>query len=189
MKILNRLFLVTGIVGFFMGCETTVQEISELAQQEDSLSVELATDVAVTYTDSGLLKAKIYAPLMRHYPDASSPYMEMDSGVNAEFFTKDGLKQSWLSAGYAISYEKTNVIILRKDVVVSTIKDEVISSEELIWDQKKKKIRSNKDVKIRIKDEKILYGKGFESNEDFSWYRIVNLKGIIRLGDESKEDR
>jgi hypothetical protein len=62
-------------------------------------------------------------------------------------------------------------------------KGERLNTEEIIWDEQKKKIYSDKYVTIHTKDE-ILFGYGFESNEDFSKYKIFKLSGTIRMEDK-----
>jgi hypothetical protein len=57
------------------------------------------------------------------------------------------------------------------------------SCEHLIWDRAENKIYSNEFVKITTDDE-IIMGEGFESNEQFTKYRILKPKGTITKEDE-----
>jgi hypothetical protein len=53
---------------FLVSCDKsgqTVQELSKLNKQRDSLTVEVANDVKIIYTDDAILRAKIAAPVMK----------------------------------------------------------------------------------------------------------------------------
>ena len=63
-------------------------------------------------------------------------------------------------------------------MVAININHDTLNTEMLVWDELKKKIYSNKAVRIKKKDETI-YGDGFESNEDFTQYKIFHITGII----------
>ena len=62
------------------------------------------------------------------------------------------------------------------NVCLSNIKDEFLYAEELYWNQKTKKVYSEKFVKIETPDE-VIYGEGFESDEEFTSYVIKKIKG------------
>ena len=66
-------------------------------------------------------------------------------------------------------------------------KNETLNAEELIWDEKNGKIYSDKFVKITTADE-IIYGEGFEANEDFTNYKIKNIKGTINITNPDSSD-
>ena len=59
-------------------------------------------------------------------------------------------------------------------------KGETLNTEHLIWDKKKSLIRTEGFVKIHTKDE-IIYGDGFESNDDFTEYTITNIHGMVNV--------
>ena len=68
----------------------------------------------------------------------------------------------------------------RKNVEVINEKGDKLNTEHLTYDMADGKLRSDEFVKITTADE-IIYGTGLEANEDFSRYRIFNIKGIINL--------
>lgn len=148
--------------------------------------METATDVTIRYTDSARLKAIITAPLMERYPDADKPYLEMTKGLNAEFYNKNGQVVNWLRANYGVHYEKDKTIELRDKVQVRNKYDEQLESEELYWDQATKRIHTDKFVKIKRQDE-LIYGEGFESNETFTKYKIIKPSGRVKLKEVESE--
>ena len=179
------------IAAFFISCNSkySSEELLNLNALKDSLSVEVAENVKIIYSDSAILRAKVFAPLMKRFPTAADPYLEMPSGVKANFFDGNGDIQSSLTANYAINYESKDIIIIRDSVRVINIHDEEIKTDELNWLKKERRIYSDKPVRIRIRDEKILIGEGFESNETFTKYSITKLTGTIKLTDKENHEQ
>ncbi len=141
--------------------------------------VESARNIKILYSDSGDVKVEVTAPLLERY-EAERPYTEMTKGVKAIFYD-DGMNvTSRLQADYAIRYDRELKMEARKNVLVVNEKGDQLNTEHLIWDERTQKLTSDEFVKITTKDE-IIYGNGFEANQDFSRYRIFNIKGIISV--------
>lgn len=185
-KSINYLKAVIVITAFFVACKPshTADELTTANREKDSLSVEVATDVKIIYTDSAILRAKIFAPVMKRFPDKTNPYLEMPNGIKANFYNEYGEIQSSLSAQYAINYEKKDIIEIRDSVRVINKNDEEIKSDELIWDKKSRMVYSDKPVRVRIRDEKIIMAEGFESDETFIRYKFKKVTGIVYLDEE-----
>ena len=62
-------------------------------------------------------------------------------------------------------------------------RNEKINTELMYWDMKKELVYSDKYVRITTEDE-ILTGDGFESNQDFSEWKILKPAGVISIKDE-----
>ena len=58
-------------------------------------------------------------------------------------------------------------------------KGDKLNTEHLTWDGKSRKVYTNAFVRITTPD-KVMTGTGLESDETFSKYKILNVKGIIR---------
>jgi hypothetical protein len=69
---------------------------------------------------------------------------------------------------------------VKKNVVVVNEKGEQLNTEHLVWDEKKAKLLSDEFVKITTKEE-VIFGTGLEANEDFTKYKIFNIKGTLSL--------
>jgi len=163
-------------------CENDMSVVKKIASPKEA-SKETGKDVVSLYSDFGKVKAKLIAPVMNHVDDEKNPYTELPSGLHLFFYT-DSLKvQSELTAGYGISYDKSDEMIARNNVVVTNIYGDKLESEELVWSQKTEKISSEKFVKITTKDE-IIFGDGFESNDDLSNYKIKKIRGTLQVHDD-----
>jgi len=60
-----------------------------------------------------------------------------------------------------------------------------LESEELVWDQRRKKIYSESKIKFTTPTQ-ILFGAGFESDENFSDYEIFKGSGNFEIDEGIK---
>jgi LPS export ABC transporter protein LptC len=114
---------------------------------------------------------------------AKPPFVDMRKGLKVEFFDDSTHVESTLTALYARWYEGKGNVLIRDSVVVVNKKGETLRTEELIWNQNVKMFYTEKFVRINTPDQ-VMYGDGLEANEDFSWYRIKNPKGVVRVNKE-----
>lgn len=169
------LFLVTF---FLVSCENDIDEVNTVTARSN-YPVESGKDMEVIYSDSGHIKVKLNAPVMMRYT-GENPYMEMPQGVKVLFYGDSMNVNSHLSANYAISREKDEIMEAKSNVVVVNEKGEQLNTEHLIWDKKQSKIFTKEFVKITTAEE-IIYGNGLESNQSFTKYKIKDIKGTINL--------
>ncbi|MEY4594078.1 MAG: hypothetical protein RIQ47_488 [Bacteroidota bacterium] len=162
-------------------CENDLDKV-KLYEKGTAGPVESAKNIKILYSDSGAVKVEITAPVLDRY-DSERPYTEMPKGVKAIFYNDRMEVTSRLSANYAIRYDRDLKLEARKNVVVVNERGEQLTTEHLIWDERRQMLNSDEFVKITTKDE-IIYGNGFEANQDFSQYRIFNIKGIISVNAE-----
>lgn len=176
----HKLFTSVIIIILFASCKNENEKLNKISKMKLEPGVEKATEVMINYTDSGLLKAKIYSTVIEHYTGKTEPYSEMKKGVKAFFYNKNGKIESSLTSEYAISYENKKIVIIKNNVRVLNIRGEELETEKLTWNQQTEKIYTDKFVKIKTPDE-ILYGDGLESNQNFTRYRIKKLRGRITV--------
>lgn len=179
-----RAILLPCLLGLLLSaCENDLEKV-KLYEKPGKGPVESAKDIRLLYSDSGMVKVEVKAPLLERY-EAENPYTEMTKGVNASFFDDSMKVTSRLRADYAIRYDRELRMEARKNVVVVNSKGERLDTEHLIWDERRQKLKSEVFVKITT-DEEVIYGNGFEANQDFSQYRIFNIKGIISVKSEDR---
>jgi LPS export ABC transporter protein LptC len=124
------------------------------------------------------------APVMEEF-GGINPYEEMPKGVKVEFYDDQKTVNSSLTSNYAINRKREQIMEAKNDVVVVNVKGERLNTEHLIWDGKKRRIRTEAFVTITTKDQ-VITGTGLESDELFQEYEIKNISGIITLKDEVK---
>jgi len=178
----SALLISAGFVfALLSSCEKKdVKEINRLSRMEDTLDVEWAEGVELSYSDSGVLRARIFSKVMQHFK-APEPKTEMRDGLSGYFY-QDGEIESSLFANYGVSYDEKKLMEARENVMVKNKKGEELSTEKLFWDQNTQRIYTDAFVKIK-RDDQILFGNGFESNETFTKYRILQLTGTVNVKD------
>ncbi len=84
-----------------------------------------------------------------------------------------------LRANYAITWNSRKLMEARNDVVIIS-KDEIINTEHIVWDQRRRVIFSDVFVKRTNKDG-VMYGDGFDADETFNKYSIRNPRGTFSV--------
>ncbi len=180
-----RIALMAIIVVLLPACRNELEDIEELVSRFNT-QVETAKDVEILYSDSAQVRVRITGPTMLYYLDRREPKQEFPDGVEVEFFGPEGNVNSRLNARYGVRMEHKNEVIVRDSVVWQSVEGEKIESEELIWDERQRKIYTNKFVVITRPDE-IIYGHGFEADQDFSYSRINAIEGRLKVDELENE--
>ncbi|MCH8903301.1 MAG: LPS export ABC transporter periplasmic protein LptC [Bacteroidetes bacterium] len=181
----SYLILIISISLVLYSCENDIKTVNLIAGQGEAL-VERGKDVEILYSDSGFIHIMIKAPTVISYK-SKEPYTEMPDGVEIYFYGPDREVESFITADYGIRYEDEEIMKVRGNVIAQNSKGEKLNAEELIWDEKEEKIYSDKFVKIQTEDE-IIYGEGFEANQEFTDYKIKNIKGTINIVESDTTD-
>ncbi len=155
-------------------------DIGKLKQKLDKsiVNVERAEEVTIIYSKDGITKAKLFTNNFQHIQNVEPSYIEMSKGLKVEFYNDTLQVQSTLTAKYGKYFEQNGNVLVRDSVVVTNIKKEMLNTEELVWNEKLQKFYTEKFVKITTPTQ-IIYGDGLESNQNFSEYKIINIKGMI----------
>jgi LPS export ABC transporter protein LptC len=164
----------------FWGCLNDMEEVQAITE-EVLLPVEVADEIRIIYSDSAVLKVILEAQHLERFL-GENPYLEMTDGVHVRFFNSNGDVESELRSNYAVSHENSDIMEAKEDVLVVNKKGETLNTEHLIWEEKTERIHTESFVKITTEDE-VIFGHGFESNQDFTKYRIKKIKGTINLND------
>jgi LPS export ABC transporter protein LptC len=176
----GKTFVITAIVGLLVSCGGKELDKVKVSASTKEIPIEVGTNIAINYTDSGYLKAKVFAPLLERYSSDVRTETEMRQGITAYFYDNNGKVSSYIKSKYAIRNEVQRTLTARKDVFVVNNKGDTLRTEELIWDEKSDRIYSEQFVKITSPD-RIILGSGLESNTAFTKFRVLNITGIISL--------
>lgn len=167
------------IAALLFGCKQNDLKTVQNLTAKDTIPVQRAVDAKIFYSEKAEVLVLLKSPLIERYI-TNDPYIEMTKGLEVLFFDSLQNVSSRLTAQYAIVYNLRRIMEARNNVVVVNKKNEQLNTEHLIWNQNTKKIYSPKFVKI-TSPERVIYGDGFESDEQFDKWRIVNVKGIINF--------
>lgn len=179
-------FPVLILFSFFASCKNDIETVN-LITANNKAPNETGKNVEIIYSDSAKIKVKITGPVLEHY-SKDTAYVLFPKGVHTLFYDDSAKVKTELTAKYAIRYENLGRMEARNDVVLVNEKGERLNTEKLTWDEQKKLIYTDAFVKIKTADE-IIYGDGLESNEDFTKYKIKNIKGTLGLTEEQKKQK
>lgn len=164
-------------------CENSMEKVKQFVDN-DTISGLMAYDVVIERSDSGMLVARLMAPVMRSIDDPDSAMLEFPKGFIAYMYEGDTIPSSMISGDYGVNYEKKELVIARHNVVVKNIKtDETLETETLFWNQRKKKIYTSSLVKISSLD-KIIFGDSLTANESFSHREIYGIRATIEVNED-----
>jgi LPS export ABC transporter protein LptC len=178
--LLNKAFYLSIFLCLALySCKDNDIEKIKVLTSSDNLPIEIGTNLLLNYTDSGKLKAKVFAPTLERYDNEKRNQAIMKKGITAYFFTNNKIT-SYIKSKYAVRDDRARTMTVKDSVIVVNIKGDTLRTETLVWSEKTNKINTNDAVKITTPTETI-YGEGLESNTDFSTYKIFKIKGIINL--------
>ena len=164
-------------------CENDIKKVNFLSSK-NKFPTESIFNVEILYSDSGQVTGRLKAKKMDHYL-GENPYTLMPRGVQLDFFDTDLKPETHMSANFAIKYDNKDLLEAKGNVVIVNSKNEKLNTEHIVWNQKTEQILSDGFVKITTNKE-VFVGKGLVSNQNFTKYKILNIKGIIQLKDSIK---
>ena len=171
-------YLAVLLVSFLVAgsCENDVKQVDELFRQK--ITVEDFKSVTTYMSQSGKMKAKLTAPIMTRF-QADTPYVEFPQSLHVDFYNDSSIIESIVDAEYARYNESESKVFLRDSVeVVNLLKGDTLRTDELWWDQNTQEFYTDKPVRIYQPD-KTIYGKGLKAAQNFDWYNIFNITGVV----------
>jgi LPS export ABC transporter protein LptC len=160
-------------------CENDLRDVEQISAKKLAIPVDKSTGVVIIYSDSAKVKGKMITPELLNYKTAN-PYLEMKKGITIIFYDQNQNETSTIKSDYAIRRENEKTIELKYNVVAINQRGEIFKSEQLIWDETKKRFYSDRLVNINSNGN-ILFGNSFWANQDFSYYEIVQPTGDLNL--------
>jgi len=181
------LFLAFPGLFFLLSCENDIEKINALTSQLD-LPQQTGYDIEISFTDSGILKWKLFAPEINRYGSKDDPYLEFPRGIRIIDFDRDGKIESRLTANYAIYYQKDQLGEAKNNVVaIKETTGEQLYTEQLFWNQKSETVYSNTFSRIINNQGTHIGEKGFEAKQDLSRWKLHGSRGTVKIRDESED--
>jgi LPS export ABC transporter protein LptC len=163
----------------FLGCQNKQVDIDALVgpaqAQEDK-----AEDVTILLSKNGKLEGRLFAQEFIRNDVAKPPFTDLKGHLRLEIYNDSLELESTLTARYARYYEDQGNILVRDSIVVVNKKGEKLTTEELVWNQKLGRFYTDKLVHISTATQ-VIFGHGMEANQDFSWYQLHNIEGVLQV--------
>lgn len=180
-SILYKIPVSLVLTGILFSCVNDLESIKKVTHDPKAPD-EVTKNLSVFYTDSGYAKIEISAALAETYrkPDYVT---KLKDGLKVNFFSADGRIVSTLSALYGeVNFTKGMIFVKDSVRLYNLEKDQRMETEVLYWNQKDSSVYTNSNVIVRS-PKGVLYGKGIQTKQDFSYYEFLQPYGKINFGD------
>lgn len=171
-----KLFLLISIPFFALllaGCEDEkVQPATVKEARHREIPAQESWNSTVQFSDSGRVKALLTAGHLQMM--AAHAETELDSSIKVEFFNRTGKISTTLTARRGKVDDRSKYLYAYENVVVKNDSGVTLNTEELVWNNDKERITTDKFVTIISKYEKI-QGYGFESDQFLRNYVIYRI--------------
>ena len=163
---------------FFSSCENDPKEIENWTKRTELR--EEAKTIESYLSQSGVMKAKLTAPLMYRY-QRDTVFTEFPNTLHVDFYDDSVRVESWLTAKYGIYYDNLNKVFLRDSVMVINKDGDTLRTPELWWDQNQQKFYTDKPSRIDGKDKHIYCRDGIDAPQDMKVFTCHFPTGPFNL--------
>ena len=156
-----------------ISCSRSYQTDTSVEDIHDQLS----TDVEITLTEQGNIKALIKSRLLER--NNENLELKLTDNVNVDLYDDNYKHTSLITSNYAFVSETENRMDAFGDVVVAADNGQKLLTDSLLWDNKADKISTDATLTFISGNFDTLYGTGFESNIDLTDWKITKPRGSI----------
>ena len=175
-------FLAAVMFVLFPACSGKEKKLADAISEQDTLPSMKSLGVSTLISDSGITRYKIVTEEWAIFDKKNPPYWSFEKGVYLEKFDSLFHIDASIKADTAYYYEKKKLWELKGNVQIHSQRGDKFSTQQLYWDENKKRIYSDKFIQIEQED-KAITGYGFESNQELTEYEIKNTTGIFTIED------
>lgn len=156
---------------FFVTCQKNNKELVDFTFDAERTPTMTTDSVTTLISDSGITRYKLTADKWLVFDKSKEPYWFFPQGFYLERFDLHFNIEATIIADTAWNYTNKRLWKLKGNVEIENMKGELFKSEELFWDEKARKVYSDKYIEI-IKGTTELKGYGFTSNQEMTDYKI-----------------
>lgn len=187
----SRFLFILFVFCLLGSCKESLPEISD-QEAVDMVGKELLRHIELIYTDTGRLVLRVEAPLMvRQYVKGQNKD-EFPNGMKAIFYSNGGVSNI-LTSRYAMRIPDEGKTYLSQDVVLDNPRGEKLETSELIWDERARRVHTDKFVRLS-RNEEVIHAYGFESDQNFTEGVLLSTEArfpsskLLGEIDEQKEE-
>lgn len=165
-------------------CSGSQKKLGEAISERDSLPVMDTRGVTTLVSDSGVTRYRVNTEEWLIFDKKNPSYWAFEQGVYLEKFDSIFQVEASIEADTAYYYDKQKLWKLMGNVFIQNLKGEKFNTELLYWDQNRKKVYSDRFIRIEQPD-RVITGHGFESNQEMTVYTIRKPEGIFYVDEEN----
>ena len=175
-------FIAAVMFVLLTGCSSKKNNLAEAIFERDSLPTMQSLGVTTLISDSGITRYKIVTEEWNIFDKKTTPHWAFEKGIYLEKFDTLLRIDASILADTAYYYEKKKLWELRSNVKILSLQGDKFETQQLFWDEKNKKIYSDKYIRIE-QAVKAITGYGFEANQELTEYEIKNSTGVFTIED------
>lgn len=162
------------------GCTTSDEKPQEHVVIPPDAPDDESWHTTILFTDSVRMKARMTVGHARRYVNRMQTLL--DSSVYVEFYDSKGEINATLIADSARIDDRTKDMVAYGNVHVNSDNNlRTVDTDQLHWSNDRRMFFSDKRVKIvDRRDDRVIEGVGFESDDGLSNYKIFNASGQFR---------
>ncbi len=182
----NKFFMVTVFaVTIVFSCQDNFKDIQNIGMPQtepiseaENINLKYTSKLADTSSQSSV-KANLISPKMLDFSNRDFGYQEFPEGIHLIVFDDDG-GQSNIFSDEATIFTETDLIDLRKNVIIVTQTNDTLFAEQLYYDQEKEWLFTNQPVTYKSKDQ-IVNANAYSSDSKIEKGGLSEVTGIVYL--------
>lgn len=136
------------------------------------------TDVNTLISDSGYTRYRIEAQLWQMFEDAEEPFWNFPNGIYLEQYDNAMAVRASVIADSARYFSRQRIWRLDGRVVMVNTEADSFLTEQVFWDQNRRKMYSDSFIHI-VRDDRTIEGYGFISDENMLSYSVNRPTAIL----------
>lgn len=169
--------LILALCALLWGCGN--DKAAPRQDVDGNVTPTMITDSVNSFiSDSGITRYHLVAPEWLMFDEADEPFWLFREGLSLEQFDEHMQTTSTLVSDTARYFSRLKLWKLDGNVRMRNIDGDKFLTEQMFWDQKTHKVYSDSFVHIERND-RVIEGYGFVSNEEITVYTIRRPTGIF----------
>ncbi|MDE6121131.1 MAG: LPS export ABC transporter periplasmic protein LptC [Muribaculaceae bacterium] len=166
-------------VAALMLCVCCSQEQQRFVTNAGADTPTMSTaDVSTLISDSGYTRYHLTAPLWLMFEDAEEPFWRFPDGLELEQYDLKMQPESNVVCDSATYFSRLRLWRLDGNVVMVNTQRDSFLTQQLFWDQTKRKIYSDSFIHI-VRTDRTIEGYGFESDQSMLYYTVNRPTAIL----------
>jgi LPS export ABC transporter protein LptC len=177
--------LMAGVI-VLSACDERQMKLSAIEDHKQVPTLEI-NHLQIDYTESGLLRMHLQAPLLQRFLLTEEPYNVFPEGMHIYFYTVTDELENEIIADYAYNREKPEEYwkAVGNVVVKNHLKQQTLYTDTLYWDRAKRTIYTHAPVRIETPGLFFDGLGGMVADERFENYKFFDANnGVMYVDDQ-----
>lgn len=177
---MKKIFLVACLMlALVAGCKNEhVKPVINGDINSSEIPAQESWKSTIVMTDSGMTRAIVQAGHLRMMLNKQETLI--DQGLQVDFYNRAQVKNTTLTSLSGKVDDKTKNLFAYQNVVTKNDSGVVLQTEQLMWDNTRQKIMTDKFVTITTRTER-MQGYGFESDQFLRNYTIFRITYVTNI--------